>query len=218
MHAFIDCQKHALLKADNFAGLSALELQELIDRMYQLRDSNLKVLIQEGLGCVEHTPKLLKDLIKRKAEDSRVTLVWDSIQSEVATRRIVAHGCSAPVAVLKDPVLKREMSVEDAERMLSTLGESHEGREDFLKEAHALYTALFWEAPETVLIYLLDQVSEDFAVEQKSIWNLLRLTKDSNGVWKRLIGQCGKLHYYWQTGIQEFRPDLVKELEHTERQ
>lgn len=114
MCALIDCQRRIPFEAENFRGHLSTKLQALINRMYQLKDRNLNLLIQGDLGCVEHASKSLKYLVKRKAEYSHVKLVWNSIQSTFASRRIVRNGCSAPRAVLNSLVLEHGMSVKGA--------------------------------------------------------------------------------------------------------
>ena len=95
--------------------------------------------------------------------------------------------------------------------MLSVLNAFQENGEEFPRKAHMLYTGMLWEASEKVIIHFLDQVPNDYQLDQGMIIRLFQLVKYSNGLWKMLLGHSALIYLYWKTMIQEFRLDLVED-------
>lgn len=211
--ALLECGDFDLANRYDSSYLSESDLEQLIDRLYQIKDSSLNAYAR---GCLEQSwiaPKLLKTLIQREAEDAYIKLVWNSIQSK-KDPSIDDYCCFAPVAVLKCLLHEHSITTENAKRMLGTLErdlESGSGAR-ISKEAHALYTAMFWGVPETIVEYFLDLVPQGYELERDASLELLQSTKYSGKLWSKLVGRLYPISLAMQLKFQEFRPDLVQEL------
>lgn len=80
------------------------------------------------------------------------------------------------------------------------------------KEIHALYTAMFWEAPEAVISYFFDQVPYNFKLDFDFGCTFLLVAKYSRQLCQRLVQHFGWLSVDSWIKIAQFRPDLVKVL------
>lgn len=211
--ALLECGDYKL--ADRFGAsyLSDGDLGQLVDRLYQIKDGALEAYVQECLGQSDIGPELLKALIQREAEGACIELVWNSIQSK-QDRSNDDYCCAAPVGVLKRLLLERGITIEDAQSMLSTLegALASGGRTRMSKEAHALYTAMFWEAHEMVVEYFLDQIPQGCELDQHASLELLQSTKYSGKLWSKLVRRLHPISVAMQLKFHELRPDLVLEL------
>lgn len=80
------------------------------------------------------------------------------------------------------------------------------------KEAHALYTVVFWEATEEIIEHFLDQDGSDCEISQQVFLKLLRSAKYSTGFWRRLLQRFESLDDSTRKEVEKFRPDLMQEL------
>lgn len=210
--ALLDCGLHTLIDRYGFDNYAEADLAMLISRIHQLKDDRLAPLIPKCLKNLRNAPKLLKRLIQTKADEAYIKLVWDSIQSAEMFRTINDHSCSAPLEVLKRLVLEQDISVDTVHGMLGMLEGFQGNGFGVSKEAHALYTVMFWEAPENVINHFLHQVPNDFKLESESVWGVLVLKKYSSEFCARMIHRLGPINGFGRTEIEQFRPDLALEL------
>ena len=106
-------------------------------------------------------------------------------------------------------MFEKDISVAAVEEMLSE-AQGYQVKENIIpKEAAILYTVMYWEAPEEVVIHFLDRLAPDYMLAWGFIRNLSRSAKYSIGFWGRLVKHCGKLSLPWKALIECFRPDLI---------
>lgn len=210
--ALLDFELHTLVDRYGFASFVEADLAMLINRIYQLKDDRLVPLIPKCIKNLRNAPKLLKRLIQTKADEAYIQPVWDSIQSADMFRTINDHSCSAPLEVLKSLVFEQSISIDNVQRMLGILEGFQGNGVKVSKEAHALYTVMFWEAPETVISHFLDQVPNDFKLDHKSAWEVLVLTEYSDEFCARLIHCLEPIDSFGRGQIRQFRPDLAIKL------
>lgn len=207
----MDCGQAGLL--DRYTlYLSEGDWEVFIDKMRRYKGSNLESLLQDSLKMVQNAPELLRRLVKRRAGDSYVQLVWSSIQSTPRYRFVKDHCCSAPLEALKSLVFEQDMAVDTVQVMLSMLDGFECGRHDVPKEVHALYTLMFWEASEKTIGHFIDQMPRDWRLDLGLVRSLLRSTKYSRGFSRRLIQCLGGTSPDELGSLLEFRPDLLQEL------
>ena len=210
--ALLDCRQFYLINSSGFGPLFLYDsiLEMFLDKMYGLKDDNLNGLMREFMKLYTAAPELLKCLIQKKAEDSHIELVWDSIQSR--DKRFYDYYCYVPLAALKRLVYEQDISIDNVQKMLSTLNGFQEGEKRSPQEVHVLYTVIFWEASEKVISHFLKQVPNGFKLNYHRVLKLLLVTKYSRGLCIRLLQRCGRMNPYWQDKLQDFRPDLAWEL------
>lgn len=196
----------------NFDHLSDSDLEALVDKMYRLNDVRLIPLLQKCISHFCNAPKLLRRLIQRNADDSYVNLVWDAIQNASRPCTTNDYSCSAPVSTLKRLAFEPEISVDSVQKLLSGLNGFHVYGEVVSKEAHVLYTVLFWEASETVIVHFLDLVPKDCELADDAFLDLVRLKRYSDEFWRKFFRRFEQPVCYMRLDLPEIRPDLILEL------
>lgn len=211
MHALVDCNQHYLVYQCAIGYSSEVDLGPLTDKMAQFRGHNVNWLIGKCVGRSYGAPGLLRRLIRRRAADAHVQLVWDSIQRTPRFRTVDDHSCSAPLGTLKTLLLEQDISIEDAQRMLGALCGFQGYGADISKELHILYTVIFWEAPERVIDHFLGQVPGECKLNCRVVVRLLMMAKYSSELCRKLIRCCGQMEPDMEAKLKLFRPDLVTE-------
>lgn len=207
--AFIDCRQDSVLDLSKLEVPAKIDLDALVDKMHRLQDNRLDLLIREGIRRLDDAAGLLKHLIKRKADDAYVQLVWDSIQSAHQFRSLGYYCCLVPVAVLWGLACDPGFSVEKAHQVLGALNGFQHRVLRVSKEAHIFYTALFWEAPEEVISQLLDQLPDACELNRRFVWRLLQVPRYSGALCTRLVRHFGRVNMQVYQQIKTFRPDLI---------
>lgn len=194
--ALLDCQQSSLLDHHLWSLCYPSALEAIANRMYRLKDDRLTVRITEMIQGYRNAATLLKHLIVHKADDVYAQLVWTAIQ----TKPVHSPGdycCFAPLRSLKRLVFDQSVSIDRVKNMLGMLHGFWDGKSGELvsKEAHALYTVMFWEASEEVINYFLDQVPGDRkpALGLEHAYNLARLAKHSAAFRETIVGRFEKL-------------------------
>lgn len=212
--AFLDCGQFELAGQDDRYDLSDMESEALIDKIYWLKNSHLDSLLQRCISGLRGAPKLLKSLLRRKAEDAYVQLVWDSIQSTTWFLTVDFHCCSAPLAAIKMLMCNETLSHSYAEEMLSMLsGYAGSFGTDISKEAHVLYTVIFGEAPEPIVAYFNDQARGCLWADEEYILGPIRVPKYSDMLCESLLQHVvssGTSRIEME--ISRFRPCLSRKL------
>ena len=165
---------------------------------------------------IEHygdATKLLKYLVRTKADDAYVQLVWDSIQTATRYESFADYCCSVPLPTLKSLVHEPNIPIHSVQKMLSMLGGFQWHQVRVPKEAHVLYTAMFWEVSERALAHLLDQVPNNVQLDYPSVWRLLLMTKYSDRLCSKFFDRLRALGNTEWAQMIEFRPGLDKELD-----
>lgn len=210
--AFLECKQYKLANRCSLKRLSNNELEALVVKMQQLGDSDLVPLIITGIQCMYGAPFLLQSLIRRKAEDSLVKVVWDAIRGSREVRSFTNHLCSPSLEALRLHMFGQEISIDHTQEMLAMLdGVAYYGFH-IPKEACALYTLMFWEAPESLIDSFLEAASSEFSLVFVLVKQFLRLKKYSSGLCRKLIARLGPISAEQLLGLLSFRPDLVLEL------
>lgn len=213
MSAFLDCQQYSLVVEYGSNCFLGTHSKEFIDRLYRLKDASLKPLMADLTERCWEAPELLKSLLRQKAEDSHVRMVWDSIWNRLSENsRTESHCCSAPITMLKRLILEPSISIADVERMLGVSYSLQFPRVTLSEEKYILYTAIFWEASERVIGHLLDLVPRHHMLDPGIAWRLLFLDKYSQEFCRKLIDRFDLTGLWKWKEIAEFRPDLVTEL------
>lgn len=211
MYALVDYDQHYLIYQCAIGYSSEVDLGPLTDKMAQFTGHNVNWLIGKCVMRSYGAPGLLRRLIRRRAADAHVRLVWDSIQNTPRFRTIDDHSCSAPLGILRTLLLEQEISIEDAQRMLGALCGFRGYGADISKELHILYTVIFWEAPERVIDHFLGQVPGECRLNSKAVVRLLLLTKYSRELCRKLIRCCEQMEPDMVAKLELLRPDLVVE-------
>lgn len=213
IRASFDCGQYGL---DGFSCYDELEdngIEAIADRMHRLGDDSLNPLIELFISQHEVAETLLKRLIKRKANDSRIQRVWNCLQSDNWDDTDCQYYCSAPVAVLKRLMFDSDLSVKEVRGMLDMFVWSPSYPEHGVSmEVLVLYAVTFWEAPEQVIEHFLDLVPSDCKLDNEIAWSLLRLPKYSRRFCQKLIKRFALSKCWRWDLIAELRPDLVKSL------
>lgn len=184
-------------------------LEPLIVKLFQLKDTKLDAILWKCLQHYNYAPQMLKDLVKRNTEDPHAQLVWEAIQYTVRPREIPHLSCSAPLSTLRLIMFEKDVSVNQVQSLLGTLGGFSGWGAHITKDAHVLYTLVFWEASETVLGYFLDQLPKGCALDLESVWNVLKIKKYSADFCISLISRIGKRHaLQMREEVLKLRPDL----------
>lgn len=113
------------------------------------------------------------------------------------------------------PMLKRLMfepniSVVDAERMLSVSYRLQFPKVALSEKKYILYTTIFWEASERVIEHFLDLVPRRRTLDPNLAWRLLFLEKYSKEFCRKLIARFDLTGLWKWKEIAESRPDLVE--------
>ena len=210
MHALLDCEQSELI--GQFVVEQKLEyalLKGLVAKMCRLGDKNLPLLVKLFLKQFSGESYQLKNLIKEGADEQYAQLVWDWIQSNGQFDTIAENCCLMPVHSLKRLMFEKAISVAAVQEMLSEV-QGYQVKEIIIpKEAAILYTVMYWEAPEEVVLHFLDQLTPDCKLDSRFIRHLSQSTKYSIELWGRLAKRCQKLSVPWKTLIGVFRPDLI---------
>lgn len=211
--ALLDCGQFQIAEKHRFTHVNAVELSALMDRMFRLKDNTLNPFIWNCLVMFQRSAKLLKCLVCRKADPAYTQLVWGSIQERKQHGNFTDFCCFAPLEALGRLVFERDISINAVKGSLGMLDAIHGPGLEMAKEAHILYTVMFWEAPENVIEYFLDMVPEGCMLEQEALDFLLRSTEYSAKFWKKLIERFGAVDSSMREDIATFRPDLIEQLD-----
>lgn len=201
----------ALLDCGNYKQISQctlkLTLEELMDAMYQPGNSNLLPLVNGYLWRNQRPVFLLKDLLKRNADDLYIQFIWDWAQEHHIADFIDGNCCLLPVDSMRRFLFEENMSVHDAEEILSEV-QAYQGADGRMvsREAALLYMAIFWEAPENVVRHFLSKVDPEYRLDFMHAWGLYHLTKYSPELWKGLFKHMDLSR--GMHAIQSRRPDL----------
>lgn len=211
IQALLDCGQYGLagnyILSFDFATL----LGPLVDKMYQLGPENCRRLMK-FVEQFANAAELLKSLIRWKADNSYIRLVYDLIQATAMPHSIEYYYCCVPLdelrAIMFEPDLSRDhvLGIGGMIKELALCGLVYS------KECRALYTAIYWEASENVIDCFLAQVPVERSLHCARVWGLLLLRKYSNKLCKVIIRRCGQLNSDWEAKLREFRPDLAQEL------
>lgn len=208
--AFLDSRQSGLAGRYDLSHLCDHQLGSLIGKLHQMEGFQPSLLLRRLAEHYMDAAKLLKHLVQIKADDAYAQLIWDSIQVANRHTDFKDHCCAAPLSALRRLMHEPDISVCMVQKILGTLAGFQWNQASISKEAHALYTAMFWEAPDGIIEYLLAQVSDEAPVYHPSIWQLLVATKYSSGLcWKFL--NCLKAETTIWAQVFKFRPDLIKE-------
>lgn len=211
MSAFLACKQFQLVALCDIENACNVALEGLISKMMRIQDEGVAPLLQRCIGRLQSAPRLLKCLIQRRVRDAHVQLVWESIQARQLCT-LDDSSCSVPTAILEGLLFEQGMTV-DAERVLWMLDGFQWYSEIISKEARILYTAMFWEASEEIIIHFLDLMPSDYLLKRKPVMRLLRLTKYSSEFCKMLIRRTRiTTRVLWKATL-EFRPDLAAEFD-----
>lgn len=206
--AFLECGQHELILQYDFSGLSECDLQALTDRMHRLKSDRLYPLMRRCVRHLSSAPAFLKHLIQRGAPDSYARLVWEVVQSEECFRTAEHYYCLVPLEELRRLMFERDISMDSVRQMFSGLNGFQRQVDVVPLEAQALYTAMFWEAPERVIAHFFDQMPQGWGLDYACAWRFLQLTKYSRAFCKRLILHLGPMDFYMRYSILEFRPEF----------
>lgn len=210
--ALLDCRQFQIAEKHRFTHVNAVELSALMDRTFRSKDDTLNPFIRNCLLMLQRSAKLLKCLVCRKADQAYVQLAWSSIQERKQHGNFTDFCCYAPLEALERLVFEKDISIDAVKGLLGMLDEVYGPGVEVTKEAHILYTVMFWEAPENVIEHFLDMVPEGCMLEQEALELLLRSTKYSAQFWKKLIERFGAVDSSLREEIATFRPDLVEQL------
>ena len=210
IHALLDCGQSELI--GQFVVDSSLNyvlLKGLVTKMCRLGEKNLPLLVQRYLIKSYGKSYYFKTLIKEGADDQCTQLVWDWIQSNRESNIIAEYCCLVPVHSLRRLMFEKDISVAAVQEILSSV-QAYQVQENTIpKEAAILYTVMYWEAPEEVIIHFLDQLPPDCKFNPGSICRLSQSTKYSIQLWERFV-KCGGL---WKDDLKSYfeyyRPNLV---------
>lgn len=210
--AFLDCGQSKLI-ASYAIQLSDDEMEAVLCKMCRLKDDGTGPLIERLFRHFSRAPELLKHMVQRKADGLHMQLAWNSVQAPSQLRFIAVHCCSIPLVGLEGLLFEQHASLDAVQGMVDGLRGNQWPRSSISREAHVLYTVMFWEAAEEVIGHLLDLVPSACKLRWKPVFTLLLLTKYSAGLCTKLVRRLEKLHPYKQRELIKFRPDLAAELE-----
>lgn len=211
--ALLDCKQWQPLHQDGLEGLRMQEGEVLLDKMVRLKDVNLDALISKYSCYFRTVPGLLKRLIQKKADGSRIQLLWDSMESRRGSILLDFQCCSAPLNLLKRFACEPNISVSDVQSMIDMLeGLSWIGS-SVSRKVHALYLAMFWEAPESVVRHFFDRAPHDVRLKCDFVGKFLAQSKYSSGLCKKILKSLEPVDPGWLEQTKEYRPDLAKELD-----
>lgn len=212
--ALLDCSQFQLLRQSGFEDLSGQEMNVLLERMARLKDESLNFLIPECFRYSRSTPRLLKRLVRQKASDSCIEVLWSLIQSQSARHGglLDHYCCCAPWSMLKRLISEPEIPASDAESMLGVPEGLARIGGSVPRKFYALYVVMFWEAPESAIKHFFDRVPTDVQLDYDFVRKFLSLRKYSSELCKAILGSVEPVEQRWLDKIEEYRPDLAKEL------
>ena len=122
---------------------------------------------------------------------------------------VADNCCLVPVHSLKRLMFEKNISVGAVEKILSEI-QGYRVEDGIIpKEVAIFYTAIYWEAPEEVVIHFLDRLSLDCKLDWFFIGELSRSTKYSISLWGRLVECGGLVTNYLKSYFESYRPDLL---------
>lgn len=209
MHALLGCGKSELIAWFELCCDSQGALEALLVKMHRLGDMNLPLVVQRYLEQHCRAPYLLRTLIRQSASDWYIQLVWNWIQAKSAFSETAECCCIAPVCSLQRLVACGDISVEAVEEILSNV-HAYQGSAAMIpREVVNLYTVMFWEAPEKVIVHFIDQLAVDCRLDFEIVHDFSFSTKYSIGLWRRLVKHSQAMKGYWSIRLEFFRPDLL---------
>lgn len=206
--AFLDCGQAQLIDSYPFTRYDR-DRQAIAYKVYQLRNGSSGLLNGKFLTHLRNVPELLRHLIQEKAEDAYVQLSWDFMKTITQPRQIAVHCCRAPADALKRLSSGQYTSMDDICSMLSMLHGFKWQKSMVSREAHVLYTVMFWEAPGEVIDYFLDQLPGACMLEFELVLELLLLPKYSVKLCQKLLRRLTLERSRSLTELAMFRPDLA---------
>lgn len=194
------------------------DLEPLIVQLFQFKDIELNPILLKCLRQYNGAPKMLRDLVKRNADDPHAQLVWQAIQSTIQPREVPNLSCSAPLSTLKHIMFEKNISVSDVQILLDTLANFDGFGAHMTKEARILYMLLFWEASEAVISYFLAQLPTGYKLEFETVLNVVKMAKYSDDLCVSLIGRIGGEHAIEKREkISQFRLNLRNKVSSLEQ-
>lgn len=218
--AFLDCRQYAVVSKCHFDDISDYYRELIIDKVYQLKEDCLDPLIMKCGKCLEEPLEFLRLLVKRKAEDSYVQAVWNSIRRPSKSEAPEDHSSLESLNALRRLMFEQNVSIAAVDKILDMLAQ-HKifGTKITDKErAYALYLLMFWEAPESVVDHFLDQIPGTYKFDQEKLEPLVQSAKYSNQFWIKLMGRLGKMKSDLRNELCEFRPELLEKLRRLKQQ
>lgn len=208
--AFLDCRQYQLLRPCAISENNQ-DWGVVIYKLCRLKDKSLGLFTKRLLESFVGVPELLKCLVWQDEEDSYAQLVWDFMQTTGQADGIAEYCCLAPLAVLKRLLLEKYISMDDIHSMTDALHGFKWQEKLVSRELHCSYTAMFWEAPEGVIDYFLEQVPSICRLELEPVWKLILLAKYSAGLALKLMQRLGPESLCLRKKRAKFLPDLVAE-------
>lgn len=209
--ALLDCGQFQLVNRYEFSFHHTGTLEAVIDKLYRLKNANLGPLLRKFVKRHPNAPELLKRLIKGRAEDSYIELIYDSIQRAWRNPSIEHCYCLAPLNVLKSLALDSDIYVNQIQKMLNILAGARALDKATSKEHHALNVVMFWEAPESTIKRFLGLIPVDCRLDHELVRRLLLQPKYSTEFCQRLIHRLGHVDAVWRAKFQALRPELSME-------
>lgn len=215
--ACVDCGQFQMLNLKEVVYNIDYNIQALVVKMYLEEDDVAGVFIRECYEELSPAPEMLKRLLRKKARDSYVKLVWDAIYNKHWNRSLNEDFCRAPLPVLKQFVFEQGLSADAIEELLSPAYEnSTELQEKIPITVYFLYASIFWKVPERAVQQLLARVPGTYKLEFDYACDVLASKGYSNELCTEFLErveftdeqQVGSL----QDQIQERRPVLAKEF------
>lgn len=161
-------------------------------------------------------PKLLKNLIRSAADEASIQAAWDFIHSIQTSFSAESYLCLVPPSVLKTLMFGHDIPIGHIEEMLDMLTGFELQGICVPKEAHVLYTGMFWEAPEEVIWNLLGQLLDDYMLDFERVLDFVLLPKYSDELCRELILRLentnDSLRKHLIFALLDSRPDLAREL------
>lgn len=215
--ACVDCGQFQLLTLSDTKNSIDFNIEALAVKMYLVEDNAADVFVRECYEELSHAPELLKRLLRKKARDSYMQLVWEAIHSKYWNRSLNEDFCGAPLQVLKRLSFEQSISANAIEELLSpAYEESTKLQEEIPIVVYFLYVGIFWEVPEQAIQELLFRVPQTYRLRFNSVCDVLMSEKYSKELCKELLKRV-ELTEEWQPEIlrdlvQKHRPDLEKEF------
>lgn len=214
IEAVVDCEQFQLIDQDWVKPGETEFWEEVIEKIYQLKDGSQNTQMAKYTKHMEPNPKFLMRLIQRKVDETYIGLIWDRICLESQSGTSDDHGCSVQLDTFRCFALGLETSFDSAKMVLGMLERLDQFSDAFSEEERIFYTPVNWEFPEKLLDHLLDQLPEGCELYQKEDAPLLYSKKYSNAFWKKLFKRCKQIESYMQEPLEGFRPDLLAGLSH----
>lgn len=218
--ALLDCGQFQMIAFDEFYADDVLGLEALAAKMYRLNGVDLGSLIHDCITKIPHAAQILKHLVKRNANAAYIQLVWSAIQSRESDRSLADYYCLAPISVLKTLALGSDIWAESVQVALGMVEEIRVLGRRYSAEAYVLDMVMFWEAPEDIVEYFLDQAPEDFDLGFEAVEDFVLRKGYSGDLCNELIRRLkarermsDSQEEQLAAGIMKFRPDLAEEWE-----